>query len=269
MATLTIRTEEGVTLERELAGAGSRAAAMVLDLCLLGLGYGTLAIALQLVAWADPTSGVELLVGMMAGIGISLPVLWQALFALFRSRTPGKRVLGLEVVDGSGAPASLRAQLIRAVFLPVELLPLPLPIGLMTIFVEPKSRRLGDLVAGTMVLRRDERPRETLGGRRRVPRRGVGARLARGGPPSSTSDEVLVEQLTPARLARLDTADAAFLSELLGRAGLRPMVGEDLYLRTATYFAERMGLADPGAGGDPGAARRAHEFLRRLQAALA
>ena len=81
-------------------------------------------------------------------------------------------------------------------------------------------------------------------------------------------DEALAEQLTPARLARLGTADREYLGDLLGRSGLRTKVRDDLYERSAAYFADRLGFLDLPSDPDLEPARRSRVFLRHLARAL-
>ena len=270
MPTLTIPTEEGAPLERELAGPGSRAAAALVDLGLMATAYVLAGIVMALVTSVDPTRVTDVVEGILVGMGVALPVVWHAVFGLLGRPSPGKALLGLEVIDTAGAPAGPVAHLLRSVLLPVELFPLPLPIGLMAMGVEPRARRLGDLVAGTLVLRADDRPEDTVGGRwaqRRTRRR----RRARRRLEERTSGDLVAavdEQLTPARLARLDHADREYLVDLLGRAGLRHKVRDDLCERSAAHFAGRLGFHE--VPGDPSQrdADRARTFLDRLELAL-
>src|SRR5204863_1106718 len=69
-------------------------------------------------------------------------------------RTPGKRALGIRVVLDTGRPITLGAALVRNIVRLVDLLfPLgPLP-GLLLVFFQQSNKRLGDIVAGTIVVR--------------------------------------------------------------------------------------------------------------------
>ena len=145
---LSVATPEGLELELSLAGLGSRFIAGVADLCLKGLLIGLAAI---LVAVAGGG-------GVAAAIFLAFAFLVYWLFdvpfeVLAAGRTPGKRWTGLRVVTGGGAPVGLRASLTRNL---VRLLDGPVSFylaGSLAILVTRHNQRLGDLAAGTFVLR--------------------------------------------------------------------------------------------------------------------
>jgi len=228
-----IDTEEGQGLELELAGAGSRAAAGALDIAFGGVVLILISTVLGILSLIDPTFFSQTLLATLVGAGVALPTLWQLFFAARRVETPGKRRLDLTVVDRAGAPATLGQHALRALFLPLELLPLPLPLGLMVIFAHPESRRLGDLVAGTLVTRGGGRPAGTWRFKR---------------PPKNFDSELLAgyeAAFTPARLARLGPAERALCSDLANRAGLRVSVRKDLESRLARRLARLFDLPEP------------------------
>lgn len=70
-------------------------------------------------------------------------------------RSPGKLVVGLRVVRRNGLPIDLRSSTIRNLMRIVDMLPAEYLIGLITILVSSSGERLGDHVAGTVVLRLD------------------------------------------------------------------------------------------------------------------
>ena len=152
---LRLRTPEGVDLDLVLAGMGSRMIAGIFDLTTQGL----LALAYYLVV-----SGVNLDEGLsVAGWSI---VVFLLLFGydvgfevLARGRTPGKRITGLRVMRAGGQPVGLITSAIRNVLRLVDILPFLYGVGVVVIFVTGRNQRLGDLVAGTVVVR------ERLGGR--------------------------------------------------------------------------------------------------------
>lgn len=152
-----VETPEHVTLSFELAGLGSRTAAAAVDLLLLTVAYLILSV---LFLAAGPSGewntalgrwGIAVLV-LVAGLGFFL---YFALFeALWDGRTPGKRLLGLRVVLDTGQPVTANAATLRNLVRIVDFIaPLgPLP-GLLFVFFHPSNKRLGDLVAGTIVVR--------------------------------------------------------------------------------------------------------------------
>lgn len=151
-----VETPELVALNYELAGLGSRALAMLLDATILGAGWLVL---LALTLWlGEPgllSVGAVLfyLYGLFALVGYPALGEW-----LFSGRTIGKRVLGLRVVDTSGRAASPGQIWLRNVVRLADMLPPPYLLGLAFVGLHPRHQRLGDLVAGTLVVR--DRPRE-------------------------------------------------------------------------------------------------------------
>lgn len=144
-------------LSFELAGLGSRAAAAAADLLILGSAYFVIVI-FYAAAGASASWDVGLggwgtaLVVLIASLGFFL---YFALFeALWDGRTPGKRSLGLRVVLDTGRPVTANAATVRNLLRIVDfIVPLgPLP-GVVFVFFHPANKRLGDIAAGTIVVR--------------------------------------------------------------------------------------------------------------------
>jgi uncharacterized RDD family membrane protein YckC len=239
MAELVVETPEGIALRSEIAGAGTRVLAMAVD----GLLFGLAAIFAVLILALAGFHGSPLLVG--SGIIVAL-VLYSFLFTvLWDGRTPGKALAGVRVCDQQGYPARPVQHFLRSLFVPLETLVLivPLPLVWILLAATPRHQRLGDLVAGTVVLR--------------DPGRG-GA----GEPAPRTRWSALEHRslrLEPAAAARFEPAEVAFLRELLTRPDLDPQARARLELRTASLCAARLGLAP--ARWTP---QRARAFLREL-----
>ena len=152
---LRLRTPEGVDLELVLAGMGSRMLAGLCDVVaqwLCALAYYLLVSAigfdggLSTAGWA--IFGFLLVFGYDVGFEV-----------LARGRTPGKRLAGLRVMTAGGEPVGLVTSAIRNVLRIVDILPTGYGVGVVSIFVTKRNQRIGDLVAGTVVVR------ERLGGR--------------------------------------------------------------------------------------------------------
>lgn len=239
MTTLVVETTEGVGLPLEVAGAGSRALAALVDLCLCGCAMVMVTLVSLVAASADPTGFSQFAAGVVLGAGLLLLVVYYAAFtALWDGRTPGKALLGLRVRDTQGHPARLSQVLLRSLFLLVEILPLPVPIGFAILASSARRQRLGDVVADTLVLR--------------DPPAGPGLppalvpRMERPEHAAQPPERALV--LTPASVAHLRPADRELLRAFqacLAREGLDP---EARRLRTrdvGRHFAERLGIAAP------------------------
>src|SRR5690606_41981782 len=95
-----------------------------------GLGQGLYLVCLFVVVWA---------------YRIVFEVAWNG-------RTPGKRVLGLRVVGGDGAPVGWLPAIVRHLLRTVDMLPFGYAAGLLTCLCDRHGRRLGDLVADTVVV---------------------------------------------------------------------------------------------------------------------
>ncbi len=244
MPSLVLTTPEGLELEREIAGAGSRFCAALFDALLVTLALLAALFVALLATATDPTGLSGFLVGVLLGGLLLVLIAYQVAFAvLWDGQTPGKRLLGLRVASADGWPASAGQHLLRSLVWPLDvLLPLPMPfglLGLVIILLSRRGQRLGDLVAGTLVLR-ESLPRAT---REPFP----GERWSR--------LETRRLALAPGLAARLSDDDFDFLRELLARERLDPTERRRLYVDGARHFAERLEL---------GPFDDAREFLREL-----
>jgi hypothetical protein len=142
-------------------------------------------------------------------------------------QTPGKMLLSIRVVAIDGYPPTFLALLLRSLIWPIDVvLAFPLPIGLYVIAFSPRRQRLGDLVAGTVV---------------------VHAR-ARRAPPEPWPKETWSElpertlALSPLQLARIDARDVELLRQLVTRTALAPDERRKLFVDAANHYAERLEL---------------------------
>lgn len=155
---LEIETPEHVMLDYEIAGLGSRGLAALID---TGILVATLLALIFLSVWLEdylPVSLVRATSAMMA-----FAILWGyfTLFEGFRDgQTPGKKWLGIRVIRETGHGISFREAAIRNLLRLADFLPPPYLLGALFVAIHPKARRLGDLVAGTVVVR--DRPAESI-----------------------------------------------------------------------------------------------------------
>jgi uncharacterized RDD family membrane protein YckC len=149
-----IVTPEAVLLEFHTAGVASRTIAELLDIGaeVLGLVVIVLALTLALNVLGDDISGV---VGVVVGLLLTFLFLVgypAAMETFWNGRTLGKAAMGLRVVTREGAPVRFRHAAIRAMLGLVEIWAfLGIP-AVVSIIVTRRDQRLGDLVAGTLVL---------------------------------------------------------------------------------------------------------------------
>jgi uncharacterized RDD family membrane protein YckC len=158
--TLQIDTPENVTFDYAVAGIGSRFLAALADTFLLVMLQVILLGALYLVAvqlglFDDiESTWILALFSLLAflffwGYYIFFEILWNG-------QTPGKRWVSIRVIRLDGTPVNAAEVVIRNLVRIIDLLPTAYGVGVVTMFVTDKSRRLGDLAAGTVVVH--ERP---------------------------------------------------------------------------------------------------------------
>jgi len=144
-----------VAVSLEVSGLGPRALAYLVDAVVLFAAW-VIGIVLYSVG-GDLLREVQVLsaagqVLAVAAVFLSAwgwDVAWEV---LGRGQTPGKRALGLRVVRADGAPVGLSESLVRNLLRAVEV-PLGYAPGVLAVALSPRRQRLGDWVAGTLVVR--------------------------------------------------------------------------------------------------------------------
>jgi uncharacterized RDD family membrane protein YckC len=151
---LTIDTPEQVTLELPLAGIGSRFLAVAVDTVLQAALY----VAGVLMIMVGPRIRAGALLQPM---GAALAILfvfcvYWGYFAFFEiiwsGRTPGKRLAGIRVIKESGRPINAYEAIGRNVMRAIDFLPVMYGLGVIVMMLNRHSRRIGDFVAGTVVV---------------------------------------------------------------------------------------------------------------------
>lgn len=156
-ASLEISTPEAVALDLDVAGLGHRALAWCVDAALIATGWFTLLFlttyvrTFDLTHLGDVATGVQLLIvaGFFFtnwGYGLFFETIW-------RGQTPGKRLLKLRVVRADGSPATFVDLALRNLCRGIDFLPIFYVAGVVSLMATHPSRRIGDLVAGTLVIR--------------------------------------------------------------------------------------------------------------------
>jgi uncharacterized RDD family membrane protein YckC len=154
---LNIDTPELVAIEMPLAGVGSRFIAIVVDYLILGGAFLVLALFAAIILPALHFFG-GVSANWAAGIFFLIVFLLQwGYFALFEAfdngRTPGKIVAKIRVIHQSGRGISFVEALGRNLVRFVDYLPGFYGVGVVAIFMSRRHQRLGDMVAGTLVVR--------------------------------------------------------------------------------------------------------------------
>ncbi len=143
-------TGEAVVLDLRLARLASRALALALDLVAQGLLLvgGTFVVTGATAVVDDALAAAIGLVFFLAVV-VGYPVAWET---LSRGRSPGKLALGLRVVREDGGPVRFRHALVRGLLGVVEIWASFGSIALITSLASAQGRRLGDFLAGTVVV---------------------------------------------------------------------------------------------------------------------
>lgn len=149
---LEVETPDHVVLRYDLAGGGNRGFAALVDFVLAALVFVGALWGFSVVTNTLPVAGpfFGLLVLLTFTLAWSYFVLLEW---LWQGQTVGKRLYGLRVIRDDGAPAGFVAVLVRNVIRIVDFLPLFYGLGLLMIIFTSRSQRLGDLAAGTYVVR--------------------------------------------------------------------------------------------------------------------
>ena len=140
-------------MDADIAGFGTRCIAAILDYLLLlaamiiiGLLY------LQSVPLRD--RGETETIAILVLIQFILIAFYHLFFEfIWNGQTPGKRWVGIRVVQANGLPATVSGILIRNLVRLFDFLPFFYAIGLLVMFASKHTQRLGDLAARTIVIR--------------------------------------------------------------------------------------------------------------------
>lgn len=150
-----IVTPEAVPLDLDTASVGSRAIALLLDLILMAIAAVALVLALvamdgvagdALGGWVAVTLALLLLLAVQFGYPIAFETLWHG-------RTPGKAALGLRVVTTEGGPVAFRHAATRAALGIIDFYLSFGAVAVISTLLSARDQRVGDLAAGTVVLR--------------------------------------------------------------------------------------------------------------------
>ena len=170
-----LRTPEQVDLEYEVAGLGSRFIALLIDSLLqaavmiavfaaFALGGAFVGVTGRRLFGGDGT--LVVILALALAVLLVFLIIW-GYFVVFElawnGQTPGKRAAGIRVLTTRGEPITLVHAFVRNLVRIVDYLPTSYMIGAAVILATRRSQRLGDLAAGTMVVKeRTAAPPRTL-----------------------------------------------------------------------------------------------------------
>lgn len=156
---LEVETPDHVVLRYDLAGGGNRGFAAVVDfiaasLIVAGLVAVWFVIGEALAGGVLPRAMLPTVTGVLVmGTAVLAWSYFIVLEWLWEGQTLGKRMFGLRVISADGSPAGFMAILVRNLLRVVDFLPAFYGVGLLAIVVSSRSQRLGDIAAGTYVVR--------------------------------------------------------------------------------------------------------------------
>ncbi len=257
-------------LQFELAGVGSRAAAAVLDTLLLGLFQVLGLLLLGLLIDVQSEAGNWAFAILFLVFGFTFLFVYYTLFeGLNSGRTPGKMALGIRVVMDSGRPVTFGAAVVRNLLRLIDFwFPLaPLVPGMLFVFLTKSNKRLGDLAAGTVVVR--DHPTEwalaavpsPTAPHARLPGGTAPSEEIETGPPELSDDEfrlldrflARMNDLTPTVQVRMLVELARRFETRVPRRSTDPQeyllaVFAEEQMRRRSRFATRAGAGPGGAG---------------------
>lgn len=147
-----IVTPDAVVLDLETAGFASRVLAGLIDVAaMIGIYLVFMIAAFVVVGSSDESTVTTIAIVVSFALLFLYPIVFET---LMRGRTPGKAALRLRAVTVEGAPIDLRDAVLRSMGGVVDkLLPPGGITGALFVLFTPRNQRVGDLIAGTIVIR--------------------------------------------------------------------------------------------------------------------
>ena len=245
---LTIETPEMIPLEFPLAGVGSRFLALALDsLIQFVVGMGLLVLGMLVVLPSGLSHRQRIWVAAF-GI-IAYFTLQSGYFTVFEclwnGQTPGKRWFHLRVIKESGQPITVFDAVVRNLMRIVDSLPGFYGVGILAALLSSKCQRLGDFVAGTVVVHEEPLASQVQGDWTL--------------PPASASSGYDISGLSPEEFQLIETF-------LMRRGQLAPQVRAQTAHQIALRLEARLGIsAENRSNAEALLERLAHEYRDRMQ----
>lgn len=154
--TASVVTPERVRFRYRLAGPAQRGMAWLFDGFLRALAIAFVVMVSQLAV----LSGLPGLEGVTTGLMLLFMFVLDWFYGVFfellwSGQTPGKWLLQVRVVREDGSPVQLSDVVLRNLLRAADFLPVGFGVGVLVMLLDGKQRRLGDLVAGTVVVQEE------------------------------------------------------------------------------------------------------------------
>lgn len=243
-------TPENITVTYRLAGPGRRFVAVLFDYFVVSAAV-ILLFAAGLVAvtvFAPQMGDVAVFWALVLAVMILVPAFFSLAYFVYyewrrNGQTPGASLMNIRVVMDHGFSLTLSAIIVRTLFRIIDQTPF---LWIVPVLSE-KWQRVGDMVAGTLVVREEETAQDAL--RTRL--------MAR-------DPEEAFFRFNPAQVNALDELDAQAIETFLARRqGIHPEHRALLAERLTNAIVERAGFVEPVDTG------QREQFLEDLLAALA
>lgn len=237
-----IETPENIRFGYDVADIGSRFLALAIDTLIQGIIY--IVLFFSLVILVNTLTDIDLPRpvndALAIGVVVVLFIIQFGYFMFFEiilnGQTPGKRVFGLRVIKDNGYPLAPLDSVIRNLIRIIDFLPFAYGVGLVTMFLNARAKRLGDFAANSIVvkMRRQVRLQDLQPG---------------SAAPAASA---------PLGMTQLNTQDIALLESFFQRE--KTLTNRDaLALQLAQRLAVKMGVP---ANAAPRNAAEANAFLR-------
>ena len=253
---LVVSTPERVSFDYQVAGLGTRAIAQLLDLLVI---FGILVALVFAAGGAAVVTQNEILPDLILIIGpfvIIFGYFWIS-EALWSGQTLGKKAFRLRAVGDRGEPLTFMQAGIRNIVRLVDFLPYGYGVGVVVLFINGKGKRLGDLAAGTIVVKDSDhvwlwqlpgaRPQEFMPPPPPPPLAPLAPGAPLPPPPPPPPPAPVASPYAPASqaeyfLRRLDPDLRKFVGTYATR---RPQLALDVRVRLAAAVQERLQRAVP------------------------
>jgi uncharacterized RDD family membrane protein YckC len=150
-----VDTPENIEFGYDVAGIGVRFLAALVD---HGIFVAVMYIVFLLMDRADVSMAAYRI--FITTSTLLMCAYYIAFERFWNGQTPGKRIFGLRVVQDAGRPVTLLASVIRNLIRIIDFFPVLYGLAIVSMFIDQRIRRMGDLAAGTLVVR--DRQRVTL-----------------------------------------------------------------------------------------------------------
>jgi uncharacterized RDD family membrane protein YckC len=244
---LVVATPERVSFDYQVAGLGTRAIAQVVDLLILSAVLIAVLVTGVTVGVAIGSDTIATLIEVLGSFVIVFGYFWVS-EGLWSGQTVGKKIFRLRAVGDRGEPLTFMQAGIRNVVRIVDFLPYGYGVGFVVLFVNGRGKRLGDLAAGTIVVKDSDYVWlwQLPGGRQPAPASGPPP-LSGSAPPPTVSPQPPPSPYIPASAAeltlrRIDPELRRFVSSYARR---RPQLSLEVRVQLASTVQSNLKTALP------------------------